>query len=432
MKLNFIRFAAPMLALLAAACASDPNPIDLPAPSHQMDEQASINLSFNVADSKETRAGEELLSTDAEKKISKVAIYVFNDDDNLEKEFKDLTFDGDKLSASVTFNPGVKTFYAIAYKNDLGFNSPSSISDLLSKEFSSTLDQIASADGFVMVGNTSRLNMVKGGNDVSIDMIRVAAKAQVMKAEDLTLGNSVGNITFSNLECKVMQQSLNMSVGGNVDFGASATSSTGTYSHLSAALKGQEGYVSGVLSSFTADGCMYMPENPFGSTVSGKATFLSIRMKVTANEAYNGSGMKTAFNPIDSNGTFYAIGNTNMNTAVTAYILDGDKKVMVFNTESEANNYLNSLDTYKANGYKVIAFTNGLVYYRANIKHDDSYKVERNTFYKVTVSEILALGSNTEVIPEDPETPLDVTESTLGVTFSVADWNEKGMDVKLD
>lgn len=431
MKLNLMRLALPALWLAAASCASDPNPIDLPMPAQQENAQAFINLSFDVNDSQETRAG-ELESTVSEKDISKVALYIFDADGKLESVVSDKTVVNGQLSETMSVSTGVKTIYAIAYVADLELpsyemSSPS-IQDFKKITFSSSLDKIAKENGFVMIGESQKLNMVKGSNDVAIDMTRVAAKAQVKVSGELKLGD----VAFSNLQFKVLQSSKEMSVGGEVNFAVDGESENGANPHLTPAGESGTGYIQGIAkdSNFTAEGCGYMAENPFASSVTGDATFVSVRMKATPAEVYNASKEKESFNS-GGDGTFYAVGKYNSETAVTSYALNGGE-MMLFGDDTEARTYCENYDPKGANGYQVITFANGWVYYRVNIKHGEEYKVLRNTFYKVSVSEVLAFGSNKEVVPTDASTPLDITSSSLGVKFSVADWNGENLDVKLE
>lgn len=446
MKLTPLRFAIPMLTLLTAACASDPNPIDLPAPSQHEDAQAFINLSFDVADSKETRAGEELQSTEEEKKISKVALYVFNQAGVLEDSFKDCVVESNALKEDVKLkSTGLKTIYAIAYDQLQMDPIPESpqIADFLNLTITSSKNQIASPAGFTMIGNIKQTPIVKGENKLTIDMTRVAAKAQVMN-DPTTHQLTLGDITFSDIQFMVRQSSREISIGGTKDFSSGLEKPQGsTYSHLSEATNDGESYTQSV-TAFRSDNCAYMAENPIPCNVTGKATFLSIKMKAKPSMVYqkdeDGEFKKVAFDAGQGK-TIYAVGKTNPKTAVTAYAMNGNE-VMLFGDLTEATTYCNEYDPKNTNGYGVIAFTNGDVYYRVNIKHiegsvedgnrTEQYKVLRNTFYKINLTDVKALGNNSEVIPTDADTPIDITDVLLGVTFTVADWNGQDIDVSLE
>lgn len=434
MKLPFIRsLTAPMLALLAASCASDPNPFDMPAPPHQEDTQAFIKLSFNVADSKETRAGEELVSTDAEKIIKKVSLYIFDDQGKLEQSETSLTVSGNSLQSKISLtSPGVKTLFAIAYDAEIDLQPTTTsmnLADFKKLTFSSSMDQIARENGFAMTGESPEINMVKGDNDISMTMTRVAAKTQVMAASGLKLGDKVDDITFSNLEYKVLQQSTKMSLCGEVAFSTEGSPSNGTYPNLTSAKNDTHNYIAGV-DAFSKDGCAYIAENPFSADVTGKNTFLSIKMKAKPSKVYGEDGV-TERSFTDNDGNFYAVGKTNAESAVTSYAMGANKKVILFGSQNDADNYCKN-SGLDASGYGVITFTGGTVYYRVNIKHGNEYKVLRNTFYKVKLNQINALGQCAEVIPTNADTKIEITESKLGVTFSVADWLGQDVDVTLE
>lgn len=432
MKLTIKTFAS-LLCLAAASCASDPSPFSTETPSQEKeDAQAFLNLTFDVADSQETRAvGDELKSTANEKSISNVDVYIFDAEGKQLNSYSSLKVTDGVLSNQIKMTPGVYTLYVIARGLTSASNmNPASITDLEAVTFSSAIDDIAHVNDSgnwtcVMIGKSQPIQIVKGDNNLNIMLTRVAAKAQVKFP---TAGITFDGTKYSALEYKVVQSAEKMRVTPAKDVNAGGTADNGTYSNFTASRGASNDYISSV-TEFASNKCVYMAENEMTDKRTGNTTFLSIKMKATPPQMYtydssNGLG-KTTFNSAD--GTFYAVGHTNEDLAVNSYCLDSDNEILLFGDFSQANAYCTYLNAQYHNGYGVIQFTNGYVYYRVNIKHGEVYKAQRNTFYKVNVEGISGFGYHTEVIPKKADTGLESTDSNLKVTFQVQDWD--GMDL---
>lgn len=145
-----------------SSCTSDQNPFDtnILTPTETTDV-AKIRLRLDVAS---TRADDDL-STNDEKKVAKVSIYVFDEHDQLEKFKKDIAVStGSPAELEVT--PGQKTVYAIASKSMMSesLSTGISITKFEQTVFSSTLADLKTSDGFVMVGKSDKQQVLKSAN----------------------------------------------------------------------------------------------------------------------------------------------------------------------------------------------------------------------------------------------------------------------------
>lgn len=147
-RLAAFSLTAVSLLTVGSSCSSDSNPFDV-NPSLTQNSPAKIRLQLNVA---ETRAG---LSTDDEKKVSKISVYIFDDKDKLEAFETDITASTD-TPAELEATPGQKTVYAIACKSI--FSAPiakgTSMTDFEATVFSSTFNDLKTSKEFVMIGKS--------------------------------------------------------------------------------------------------------------------------------------------------------------------------------------------------------------------------------------------------------------------------------------
>lgn len=83
-------------------------------------------------------------------------------------------------------------------------------------------------------------------------------------------------------------------------------------------------------------------------------------------------------------------------------------------------------------------YTNGYCYYRLNIRDiretdvPKRYSVLRNNYYKVNITQIDDMGSNTPggLVPEDPETPLE-TSTHISASITIEAWTTVDMNEPL-
>ncbi|MDE6291198.1 MAG: hypothetical protein K2M16_06675, partial [Muribaculaceae bacterium] len=157
---RIILFSLAAASLMSAtSCTSDKNPFDITVtPIGNESNVANIRLNLDVAS---TRA-EDDLSTDAEKKINKVSIYVFDENNNLELFKRDISVSSDS-PAEIEVTPGLKTLYVVASKTMISesISEGTTLSDFEETVFSSTIADLKTADGFVMVGKSEPQQVLK-------------------------------------------------------------------------------------------------------------------------------------------------------------------------------------------------------------------------------------------------------------------------------
>ena len=459
--LRFAVFSLTATSLLAlgTACTSDTNPFDVKATITKT-EPAKIQLHLNVA---ATRAD---MSTDAEKKITRVSIYVFNEEGLLETFQSNKTV-SDGTTESMEITSGMKTVYAVAGK-DLTNTSASiaigmTISDFEDIVFDSKMTDLNSSTGFMMVGNGQQMVYASAVNNISIELVRLIAKAQLRLGDINTeaFGFTHGNATYYVAQtCNRMR----LQPKGSDILAPYSKHTLGTY----------DGYTrltsttpnNGVTGEFTAAGCAYLSENIVEDPKAGNTTFLILEIPLTPqyNYDYTTYNNQLTSSPLSNPAnvyTFYAVGIVDAVNGHEDFVMDGpNKRVVTFTNSKAAEDYAKALNAGTTSGmtvsefdspmraaatrasnsdyteFKVVMFSNKNAYYRINITGEDgTLRVDRNTFYKVTVNSIKSLGCHDMELlyPTDPESDYTTpTSAMLGVKFRVAEWDEVDQDVDLD
>lgn len=427
LKNAFMAAASIMLACMSPACSSDPNPVGyLDFEGSNKDAKTFVELDFSALG---TRA-----STSDEAAISKVKLYIFDENDVLEsisgmEEVKD-----SKLIAETT--SGLKTIYAISANDILTTQAVigMAMTDFEDLVFSSQLSDIQTSDGFVMVGQSKKTEIKESkspvnlpeGNKLSINMERLVAKVTVT-----TEASRIGSLGICRRDFKVFQTNDQMRLKSNgSDISEFSTHSNGTFS----------GYTFDDNRDYTTDGSsdyQYMSENIVANPTSGNTTFVCLRAQVYASPIRSLPNIYSGINnslPI----TFYVIGivkSDSPQTIIDYFKASGD--IYYYDSEAAARA---GIEFYTQNNplpagyeYKPIMFENGYMYYRINIAEGTGdarkYQVTRNKSYKITVESISDLGAPTveELCPADPNTELDEEESVSSAwgdaTFTVVDWN---------
>ncbi len=372
-------------------------------------------------------------------------------------------------SVSLEVSHGLKTIYAVAAQSNVNPTVGMSISDYENATFPSSLDKLMTTDGFVMVGKSKEQQVmmsaseedIPSSNIFDIKLVRLVAKAQVKTAN--IDGSSFG-INFGDASFKACQLNEKMRVvhnGSDVLDSYADNNHNGTYDNYNN--RESEAYLNAV-SDFAAEGCEYMSENIVAKLLSGNTTFLSIRFATTPEKyySYNSTDSKveaTSETPTAST-TYYAVGIQDKTNGIVDYALDNSSKhILTFKNQADAAAYMNSLNSGDASAFtvsqsdspmrissradetgnplqfEVITFTNGYVYYRVNIAHQDTssetakstFKVMRNKFYKVNVNSVKSLGFSTESLlrPSNPAAKLDAQgHSWISASISIADWDE--------
>ncbi len=466
-RLAFISLAASALLPIATSCKSDQNPFDL-SMSYDKDV-AKIQLRLNVED---TRAGE--LSTADENAISKLTVHVFDEKHNLEST-KDVVISDGSTTVTLEVSHGLKTIYVVSAKSNVNPTQGLSITDYEKSTFNSSLDNIKTVNGFVMVGKSAEQqvmlsasnNELPASNVFNIKLERLVAKAQV---KSVSVDGSAFGISFGAASFKAFQLNQKMRVvhnGSDVLDSYVDSNNNGTYDNYS---QGVGDYMNAVTSDFTPDGCAYLSENIVNKPLSGNTTFLGIRFATTPSKYYtfdtSSLSIKESSETPAQASTYYAVGVKDEDNGLVDYALfPGTKNIVTFKTQTDAENYINSLNAGAASAitvsqaekpfmapavaesahapqFEVIKFDGGNVYYRVNIAHKedsgdtkvDKFKVMRNRFYKVNINSVKSLGFGSEemLIPKNPEAVLDAEgHSWISASISIADWQEVQQDANL-
>lgn len=454
LRLAVYSLAAVSLLALGSACTSDSNPFDVQTTTTKT-PNAKFQLQLNVA---ATRAD---LSTDAEKTVKNVTVYVFNEDGVLE-DFKAAAVSGD-TTEPMEISSGLKTVYAVAGKT-LGNPSVTiaknmSIDTFEEMIFDSNVDDLTSSNNYTMVGKSARQMIYAGAqNYVPIELERLIAKAQLKLGAVSTadFGFSCNNANFYvGQTCNRMRLKPS-----STDIMTFESHTNGTYAGYTRLLSERPN--DGVTGDFKADGCAYLSENIVSNPVAGNTTFVILEIPMTPiydyTCGYNGD-LSSGLNTASSGSSFFAVGLIDETNGHEDFAIDIEtKRVITFNTKADADRYaaaLNGGNVYATTvseyetpmkvsaskapvtrKFEVVTFAGGTAYYRINIKDENGYpKVERNTFYKITVNSIKSLGCHSMELlyPTDPEADSSVaTSAMLGVKFKVAEWNEVDQEEDLE
>lgn len=468
LRLAFLSLAVAVLLPSITSCKSDDSPFDWTISNESTN--ATILLRLNV---EETRAGE--MSTTAEREIKKVTVLIFNEKEELELN-KSVNVIAGSNTVSLEVSNGLKTIYAISAKSNVNPGVGMSITEYENKIFTSTLANLKTDDGFVMVGKSGEQQVMisasedelPSSNIFDIKLVRLVAKAQVKSA---SIDGSSFGISFGAASFKACQLNERMRVvhnGSDVFTAYVDGNNNGTYDYYS--LRDKENYLNSV-ADFTADGCEYMPENIVARPLSGNTTFLSIRYATTPEKYYsfNSTNSKVeamSDTPIAST-TYYAVGLQDKTNGVVDYALDNSSKnIITFKNQADAEAYTTSLNNGDSSAFtvsqtetpmkapsvaeeaagalqfEVIPFESGYVYYRVNIAHQDTsgdsdkstIKVMRNKFYKVNINSVKSLGFGSEALlrPSNPAAELDAEgHSWISASISIAEWDEVNQNVDL-
>lgn len=454
LRLAAFSLTAASLLALGSACSSDSNPFDATTTTTQT-PNAKILLKLNVA---ATRAD---LSTTAEKKVTNVSIYVFNEDGLLE-DFKAVSVSGE-TSEAMEITSGPKTVYAVAGKtfsnSSVNITENMSMTTFEDMIFDSKETDLTSSNNYTMIGKSTQQMIYAGAqNYVPIQLERLVAKTQLKLGAVSTteFGFTYGNANFYvGQTCNRMRLKPN---GEDVmDFTSHTNGTYAGYTRLPFDMP-----LFGVTGDFKADQCAYISENIIKNPVAGNTTFMILEIPMTPQYNYTYNQSSNSLTSASNTGfisTFYAVGIVNREKGYEDFVMDvKNNRVVTFTNDTEARNYAAALNGGTApavtvsefespmkvssakapefRNFEVVTFSNKMAYYRINIKDDEgNCMVKRNTFYKITVNSIKSLGCHSMELlyPEDPEADSTVsTASMLGVKFNVAEWDEVGQDVDLD
>lgn len=439
---HLFKFLACTGALLAfSACSSDSD-IN-PDSNKAQGEETFATFKLNVA-SQGTRADEN--ADVVEQKITDVTIYIF-DGNTLEKVERP-SLSGANKTVAVPITTGEKTIYAVTgiLKSDENtaysvVAGQTTLSDFRSQLFASMPEtDLAVKNKFLMIGS-NRVVLTKcseeyaEANPIYLKVTRAAAKVQVVFDKTNVNVRPAINATFDNATFSLAQIAKKMYVERAGLFTPNGTKdASGTYPGYTPLTATTTLTWQNALTAFVPDYDMsaYASENVNENPVSGNTTFAVVRLKATPSKVYLSSTGSTITygGTLDQDGTFYTLARHDATTGTYIFYSDEDFNLVYFPSNGDASTFMtaNALD---AQGYEVFEYKGGLAYYRVNLVTDNTegatasakYCSLRNNFYKITVTDIKAIGSNTApgLVPTDPDQPLEA-DTYLVATIDVEDW----------
>lgn len=465
-------FAAASLLVSVSSCTSDRNPFDIAMTNPAVEsETAKIRLSLDVAS---TRADDDL-STAEERKVSKVSIYVFDAQDQLEKFMTDISVSS-TAPIELEVAPGRKTLYAITSKTVISstLETGTPIETFEETLFSSTLSDLKTTNGFVMAGKSdvqmvlksANSNEVPNSNIFKIELVRMLSKTQVKRANDMKLsdfglrinGPMIFRVSQTNDKMRLVADAAKEVWSEYKD-----DNEDGTCNGYSV---GKNLEFQGVVTTdFTAEGCHYITENIVQSPLSGNTTFVSLCVPYAPINYYRFNSVTSSaeiVGPYDTPGqSFFAVGIVDEKYGMEDFAMDpSNNHVIVFKDKTNADNYRDALNQGNASAitvsesdsplrapavrasevhyreFSTVIFELGKAYYRINISsgETDNYKIIRNKFYKINIKSIDNLGFHSEDLlrPKDPTSdPGNATTAWIEAQLTVAPWEDVNQDVDL-
>lgn len=423
----------------------------------------SIQVSAPGVRSAATRAASQV----GEKEVATVDILVFDKAGVLETIKSGMTpdqTDPDQTKYQVTTSTGQKTIYAIV-------NNGGKVSNLTTGMTLQAFEQkafeaakadaatpgqekidvsIAKADNFLMFGQQAQvLDKDQAQNAVEIRVKRASAKSQVLFTDQVKQSANFQPantaVTFSEAKSQLaqLQSSMFVALGGQFSDDTkilnwtTATTDNSLYNRedlwIAARAKGFDQANDGEMDAAAAVTAYshYAPENKNATPQMKNTTCALIRVKIAPTTFTVNEGTQAG-------GTFYAIVKFNAADKV------GDYKELasyygIYKDQATANAELDKIDAGQKALYQVIEYTDGLSYYRLNLRDmqngtnaSERYSILRNNFYKVTVTEINNIGWNRPEDLVDPTDPTPVeTETSLEATIVVEDWSDVDMNEPL-
>jgi len=382
-----------------------------------------------------------------ETKIHDLYIYIFNGG-VLETKGR-ITLDiNNKGTTALATTTGTKTIYAVP-----NYNAKGDIGSLQSDFEKQLIDatDIAEENGFFMAGKTEatlteRTEEVakQEANLIQISVARGAAKVQMQFGTNVPV-KPVVNATVTNARFTLAQQNSHTYLAKLVD-GVSPKGkkaeqldddNDGTYDHLMK-LPTTDDELKWIDARTTYQNTYatskYLAENVNQTPTTGNTSYVLVSLQVTPQAKANGDG-NVIETPLTPGTTFYVLAKEEVSSGKITFA-SKDDKILYFEQETDANTY-KTVDQSVAD-YKVLKYTNGISYYRLNIRDirktnlTEKYAVNRNHYYKVNITEISNLGFNTAAgtIPTDPTTPLE-TQTYISADITIEAWTVVDMNEPL-
>lgn len=433
-------FAAMVALCLLAGCNKEDNP-NGPVPDGTK-TYAAFTVKVNTMGV--TRADGDGNAVEAEQKIARLDLFIFSG--GVLETTGSVTLDNNNTgTTTLQTTTGTKDIFAVANPTGEMTAAVGSTQKAFEEKVIATTSgdnsTIAVENKFVMVGKkgdaviTQQDEAGAKSNPVAITVTRATAKVQ-MKYKDVPVAEKVA-ATFGDPRFTLAQGNTKMFIyradgavtpSGNSADQADVNPKDGTYDHLTPL---KDSYADGDFKTANTDydnsftGSCYTAENVNQAPNTGNSTFVMIRLKCTPTTVESGTAL--------TDGTFFMAVKykTNAHKVVDSY------EYKYFASKSDADSWITTNhggdDTWASAEY-----TNGYCYYRLNIRDiretdvPKRYSVLRNNYYKVNITQIDDMGSNTPggLVPEDPETPLE-TSTHISASITIEAWTTVDMNEPL-
>lgn len=383
-----------------------------------------------------------------ETKISDLYIYIFNGGVLETKGQITLNTDNKGTTALAT-TTGTKTIYAVPNYSAMG--DIGSLQSDFEKQLIAATD-IAEENGFFMAGKTEAIltelteEMAKqDGNLIKISVARGAAKVQMQFGTNVPV-KPVVNATVANAKFTLAQQNSQTYLAKLIVEGFSPkgkntelqdNDNDGTYDHLMK-LPTTDDELKWIDAKTTYQNTYadskYLAENVNQTPTTGNTSYVLVSLQVTPNAKADNAGTVTN-GGFTAGTTFYVLAKKDATSGKIIFATKDDK-ILYFEQNADATTYKGTQVTL--NDYEVLEYTNGISYYRLNIRDirktalTEKYAVNRNHYYKVNITEISNLGFNTATgtIPTDPTTPLE-TQTYISADITIEAWTVVDMNEPL-
>ena len=383
-----------------------------------------------------------------ETKISDLSIYIFNGG-VLETKGKIILDTDNKGTTPLATTTGPKTIYAVANYNNAKGDIGSLQSDF-EKQLIAAAD-IAEENGFFMAGKTeatltkkTQEQAIEDANLIKISVARGAAKVQMQFGTNVPV-KPVVNATVAAAKFTLAQQNTKMylaklTAGEFSPKGKTAEQTDtddGTYDHLTKlpTMDDELKWINaGTTYQNTYATSKYLAENVNQTPTTGNTSYVLVSLQVTPQATADGAG-NVINTPLTNGTTFYVLAKKELTSGKITFALK-DNQILYFKQETDATTYKTTQGDL--NDYEVLEYTNGISYYRLNIRDirktalTEKYAVNRNHYYKVNITEISNLGFNTAAgtIPTDPATPLE-TQTYISADITIEAWTVVDMNEPL-
>lgn len=381
-----------------------------------------------------------------ETKISALYIYIFNGGVLETKGQITLNTDNKGTTALAT-TTGTKTIYAVpnySAKGDIG-----SLQSDFEKQLIAAMD-IAEENGFFMAGKaeatlTEQEEDAAIADPIVITVARGAAKVQMQFGTNVPV-KSVVNAKVANAKFTLAQQNTQMYlaklIAGEFSPKGEIAEQTdadqdGTYDHLMK-LPSTDDELKWINAGQTYQNTYatskYLAENVNETPTTGNTSYVLVNLQVTPQATADATGNVTQ-TALASGTTFYVLAKKDATSGKITFATKDDK-ILYFEQNADATTYKGT--QVNLNDYEVLEYTNGISYYRLNIRDirktalTEKYAVNRNHYYKVNITEISNLGFNTATgtIPTDPTTPLE-TQTYISADITIETWTVVDMNEPL-